>query len=88
MCDRNTDTPPNVVTLEHFLEGQDQFEVVQYKNDSAEARADTLAVAMMATRDDYWTDAPYDILGNNCEHFTNFCRVGEKYSRQASARCC
>lgn len=85
VCDRNTDTSPNMITLEHFLEGNDEFEVLLYKRDSDEARADTLAIAMMATQEQYWTEAPYDVLGNNCEHFTNFCRVGHKYSRQASA---
>lgn len=82
MCERNTDTPPNVITLERFLSGEDELQVLLYKRDSDEARADSLAMALMATEERVWKDVPYDILGNNCEHFTHFCRVGKKFSVQ------
>lgn len=82
VCERNTDTPPNVITVERFLSGEDKLQVLQYKRDSDEARADSLAMALMATEERVWKDLPYDILGNNCEHFTHFCRVGKKFSVQ------
>lgn len=74
--------------METFLRDQAEFEIIQYTNDSAEAREDTLAIAEMAAESFGWRTEPYHVVGNNCEHFTAFCRLGKISSRQASKRCC
>lgn len=55
--------------------------LVQYKNDSFEARWNTRnrALFMLAYQKNF---RPYDICQNNCEHFATFCRTGKPSSEQ------
>lgn len=70
------------VPMQEFLGDCSDFVVIAYDNDSAEARADTVEIAMMAIAEPCWRDARYDLLDHNCEHFATFCRTGEKKSNQ------
>lgn len=70
------------VPMQEFLDGYSDFVVITYDNDSAEARADTVEIAMMAIAEPCWRDARYDLLDHNCEHFATFCRTGAKKSNQ------
>lgn len=83
VCDLLADKKLARVSMEEFLDGHTNFEVIVYDNDSEEARADTAKIAMMAMDQKGWIDARYDLLGHNCEHFATFCRTGIKDSKQS-----
>lgn len=55
--------------------------MIVFSRDSEEARADSVKIARMALRDKgFQKNNNYDLLDNNCEHFSTFCRTGVKNS--------
>ncbi|CAM9757520.1 unnamed protein product [Discosporangium mesarthrocarpum] len=82
VCDRTDPDPPRVITMKFFLDNQEYFDVIRYNNDSPEAREDTVTCALLACDNRYWKQEEYNLLENNCEHFSSFCRTGHKESVQ------
>lgn len=68
-----------------FWAGERIFKVIIYKGDHELARADTVSIARIAMSDDsFQRNNDYNLIDNNCEHFSTFCRTGKKHTWRVS----
>lgn len=87
VVDRNDGQPPALVPMSSFLNGESKFFIVVYTNDQAVARADTVLMAKLLVGDEHWAKERYNLIFNNCEHMTKYCRTGWNGSMQVIHAC-
>ena len=64
-------------TLERFLGGSTEYEVVRFPDKSARSPEEVVHTAYECVG-----ETGYNVVFNNCEHFARYCKTGRKTSGQ------